>query len=446
MIILFLFGKVHDYSLCCSSSAGDENDDTILSSIAVHTCDIPVFKAATPLSTRSGPSCRATLFNPNGDVLFTASNSGSIAALDVNRASYHRTSDDSILWKVNQASPYGIHTLHHIHPPHIGECIVTGDEEGVVRVWDVRACANASSTQSSAMAFQNCMSLPSGCISSYHEHTDIISSFQTDASCNTLLTASSDGVLSVIDLRKSGGDGNQAVIKSGPESMMEPMKLHPDTHQGPFRILRKSDAQDDELLSMCVMKNGKKVVCGTQQGVLNFWSWGTWGDISDRFPGHPQSIDALLKIDEDTLLSGSSDGVIRILQVQPDRLLGVLGDHEGFPVEKLKFGTGNKVIGSMSHDCYIRLWDASIFDDDDNDDDGEDDEEDVDTGGKDQDMQEVAPKDRKAASESDSNEDDWEDVDSDDSMDSDSDSSGSSSGGKVKRKFKSENEEFFSDL
>jgi WD40 repeat protein len=432
--------------LCCSSSAGEEQDDTILSSIAVHTCDIPVFKAATPLSTRAGPSCRATIFNPTGDVLYTASNGGSIAALDVNRASHYSTSDYSILWKINQASPYGIHSLYHIHPPHIGECIVTGDDEGVIRIWDVRACANASSSNSSAMAFQNCMSLPSGCISSFHEHSDIISTFQTDASCNTLLAASSDGVLSVIDLRKSGGDGNKAVIKSKPETEVEPMKLHPDTRQGPFRILRKSDAQDDELLSMCLMKNGKKVVCGTQQGVLNFWSWGTWGDISDRFPGHPQSIDALLKIDEDTLLSGSSDGVIRILQVQPDRLLGVLGDHEGFPVEKLNFGAGKKVIGSMSHDCYIRLWDASIFYDDDDGDDEEEEEEEEEEEGNDQDMQDVGKsKNLEAASEADSNEDDWEDVDSDDSMDSDSDSS-DSSGGKVKRKFKSENEEFFSDL
>eukprot|EP00557_Chaetoceros_sp_GSL56_P005819 CAMPEP_0176504950 /NCGR_PEP_ID=MMETSP0200_2-20121128/16227_1 /TAXON_ID=947934 /ORGANISM="Chaetoceros sp., Strain GSL56" /LENGTH=299 /DNA_ID=CAMNT_0017904457 /DNA_START=639 /DNA_END=1540 /DNA_ORIENTATION=- len=275
---------------------------------AVQICDIPVFKATTPLSTRAGPSCRATIFNPTGDVLFTASNGGSIAALDVNRASHYTTSDDSILWKINQASPYGIHALYHMHPPHIGECIVTGDDEGVVRIWDVRSCANSTSSasKSSAMAFQDCMSLPSGCISSFHENSDLISSFQTDTSCNTLLVSSSDGVLTVIDLRKSGGDGHHAAIQSRPQSMMEPMKLHPDTRQGPFRLFRKSDAQDDELLSMCLMKNGKKVVCGTQQGVLNFWSWGTWGDISDRFPGHPQSIDALLKIDEDTLLSGST--------------------------------------------------------------------------------------------------------------------------------------------
>lgn len=34
--------------------------------------------------------------------------------------------------------------------------------------------------------------------------------------------------------------------------------------------------------------------------------WGKWGDSSDRCMGHPESVDALLKVDEDTLCTGSS--------------------------------------------------------------------------------------------------------------------------------------------
>jgi hypothetical protein len=60
-----------------------------------------------------------------------------------------------------------------------------------------------------------------------------------------------------------------------------------------------------------LFQRGKKVVCGSQEGVLNIFSWGLFGDVTDRFPGHPNSVDALLKIDEDTLLTGSSDGLIR---------------------------------------------------------------------------------------------------------------------------------------
>lgn len=437
---------VHDYSRITPSEAAsitDEDYDTILSSIPVHEIDAPKFKSKT------SPSCRALVFSPSGDTLYTASNGGSLAAINVDRASNHKTSDNAVLWKIDKASPNGISAIYHMHPKSVGECIVTGDDEGVIRIWDVRKCGNGSSnaankseskkSASKKSAFDNLMALPSGCVSSFHEHSDFISSFQVDAECNTLLAASSDGVLTIIDLRKGGGNGKQAVVKKDASMKIEPVQIDPKTVQGPFRLHRKSDNQEDELLSMCLMKHGKKLVVGTQQGVLNFWSWGTWGDISDRFPGHPQSIDALLKIDEDTLLSGSSDGVVRVLQVQPDQLLGVLGDHDGFPIEKLQLSMGNKVVGSLSHDCNIRMWDASIFYGDDDDDDDE--------GMENMDSEAIANSVAGAVAKggNGNSEDEWEDVDSDDSMDGSDSDSDMKKGGK-KPKFKTENDEFFSDF
>merc|ERR1711865_687793 len=118
---------------------------------------------------------------------------------------------------------------------------------------------------------------------------------------------------------------------------------------------------------------------------------GTWGDISDRFPGYPTSVDALLKIDESTVLTGSSDGLIRVVQIHPDKFLGILNEnaddradfgsdlgsasndqghsynhgHGGYPIEKLEYNSNKEIIGSVSHDNYIRLWDARILKDDD---------------------------------------------------------------------------------
>lgn len=42
-------------------------------------------------------------------------------------------------------------------------------------------------------------------------------------------------------------------------------------------------------------------------------------------------MDALLAYDDDTFLTGSSDGIIRILTLQPNNMLGVLGEHGGAP-------------------------------------------------------------------------------------------------------------------
>lgn len=55
------------------------------------------------------------------------------------------------------------------------------------------------------------------------------------------------------------------------------------------------------------------MVCGTGDGILNLFSWGEWGDISDRFPGHPLSIDSCVAVSENVVCTGSMDGIIRYM-------------------------------------------------------------------------------------------------------------------------------------
>ena len=73
------------------------------------------------------------------------------------------------------------------------------------------------------------------------------------------------------------------------------------------------------------MKRGRKVVCGSQEGVLDIFDYSDIEDISDRFPGHPSSVDALLALDDDIVMTGSSDGVIRIISILPNKMLGARG-------------------------------------------------------------------------------------------------------------------------
>jgi len=433
----------------------DDEDDTILSSIPLHCTETPKNRRIhTPSKSKSssstGPtsSCTSTLFDTsqthNGSKLYTAGNSGSLCCIDTQRASDYTTSDDCILWKIDDASPHGISTLYQLNDrASTGPLVVTGDEEGVIRLWDSsRLCTNAASK--TAGAFDNLLEseVPQGCVATFKEHSDYISGFEMDDNGTTLLATSADGTLSIFDIRMSGGTGTKAT--TGSTSSSHNNQHHFKKKAPLIKFTRKSDDQDDELLSICKMKNGKKVICGTQDGTLAIWSWGTWGDISDRFPGHPQSIDAMLKVDESTILTGSGDGLVRALQIHPNQLLGVLGDHGGFPVEKLLFSAGRKVVGSLSHDTKIRLWDASILHEGADDDDME--------GG--MDMEEDAKVSNAAAASSavarrnttvDSG-DDWDDDDSsDESMDSDSDDGGGASN-KKGRVFKSENDKFFEDL
>lgn len=121
------------------------------------------------------------------------------------------------------------------------------------------------------------------------------------------------------------------------------------------------------------MKNGKKVVCGSQSGVLAIWSWGYWNDCSDRFPGHPESVDAIVKWDEDAVITGCSDGALRVINILPNKLLGVVGEHAGdLPVERLALSADKQLLASMSHDNCIKLWDMMILQDDSDADEDED--------------------------------------------------------------------------
>lgn len=76
-------------------------------------------------------------------------------------------------------------------------------------------------------------------------------------------------------------------------------------------VVAMSDHMEDELLSVTLVKNGQKALVGSQEGILSLWTWGDWGDYKDRIVGHPNSIDSICKLDEDTVCTASGDGLIR---------------------------------------------------------------------------------------------------------------------------------------
>lgn len=431
-----------------------------------------------------GPSCRDVLFsgsceyrdNPNassdsshtsssaGEHLFTVCNGGSLRCLDTSRiCSLDPTQHDcSILWSVPDAHRVPICKLYQLptYSP-AGSLVVTGDDVGAVRLWDVRICGgdkNNNNSNSRGKAernnpFDDLMKPPRGCVMQWKVNHDYITDFACNKDGTQLLATSADCTLSVFDVRFIHR-------KHTPRSVILPEVDFNNPHHQQQRPKQntwensgyvQSADQEDELLNLCFIKNYTKVLCTSQQGILSLFSYGIWDDISDRFPGHPQSVDALLKIDEDTVLTGSSDGLVRAVQLLPNALLGVLGSHEGFPVEALGWSAGRKMVGSLSHDEYIRLWDGSFLNDD-------DDEGDCNSIDEEMDASPVKNECAKASStKNDDDSDEWEDLDDED-VDNDEemgDSNGSDSedsdegDGKPKKRpnmFKTANEEFFQDL
>jgi WD40 repeat protein len=146
----------------------------------------------------------------------------------------------------------------------------------------------------------------------------------------------------------------------------------------------QSEEQESELTCVEWMRGGSKAVMGTDDGVLLLFSKDRWLDCSDRFIGHQGSVDCMLKLDEYQMLTGGSDGAIRLVSVLPNKILGVIGETGALPVEGLYRGEGwaggpDSVIASFSLDKTVRFWDPSCIDDinargaSDSDDDSDDD-------------------------------------------------------------------------
>ncbi|KAL6584823.1 hypothetical protein OROMI_004112 [Orobanche minor] len=106
--------------------------------------------------------------------------------------------------------------------------------------------------------------------------------------------------------------------------------------------------------------NGRKVVCGTQNGTLLLYSWGFFEDCSDRFVDlSPNPVNALLKLDEDRIITGTENGLISFVGILPNRFIQPIAQHSkyGYPVERLAFSHDKNFIGSISHDQILKLWD-----------------------------------------------------------------------------------------
>jgi WD40 repeat protein len=450
----------------------DDEQDTIVSSTAVHTQILP--SKRTEDGTKKA-SCRAVHFSLDGQTLYTGGSAGDLVGLDAARlitfSAENKKKNSSMQWRVPLAAvgKTGIQVVHEFkQPTPEGETssntplqphlLVTGDEGGGVRIWDTRLVSktyNNSGNINSSSSTANATKKPTGCVQSWKVHDDYVSGLENSADGNTLLSSSADCTMAVFDLR-----------------MASSQQHNKDA------AVRQSDDLEDELLSIQIMKHGRKVVCGTGQGVLSLFSWGTWGDVSDRFPGHPASIDALLKVDEDTLLTGSSDGMIRVVQIQPDKLIGVLNggdDHDGgFPIEKLAFNANRDFVGSVTHDNFIRIWDARILKEGDDDDDDEEKEVGdfrvLDATAMAVETSSAARPRNSNNNNNDNSDDEWDDMDEDDeemqdnnddddvgndndSDDSDSDDSDNDRrpkrGGKNEnrqKRFQSDNDKFFQDL
>ncbi|KAG5123831.1 hypothetical protein JHK82_030568 [Glycine max] len=144
-------------------------------------------------------------------------------------------------------------------------------------------------------------------------------------------------------------------------------------NDGCIKAQARSEFSEDELLSVVLMKNGRKVVCGSQTGIILLYSWGCFKDCSDQFTDlSSNSIDAMLKLNEDRIITGSENRIINLVGILPNRVIQPIAEHSdlnsfcSFPVLSINsiltygffglvaFSHDRKFLGSIAYDQMLK--------------------------------------------------------------------------------------------
>eukprot|EP00967_Tisochrysis_lutea_P134604 scaffold237897_cov30-Tisochrysis_lutea.AAC.1 len=245
-------------------------------------------------------ACRSVRFDPAGTHLLSCSSDCSVQRRDIE--------SNQPVWRMRRAHDSSINVCVPLGPHGVG----TGDDDGIVHVWDVRQ---------------------KGRIMRFVEHADLVNDLHFSLDKLQLACCSSDGHLSVYDLRKG-------------------------------RLEARSDELEEELLCLATMKGGKKLLAGTDSGVIGVFTWGDFGDFSDRMTpkliGCADAVQTIAPLDDHVMLVASADGVLRAIALHPSRQLGQVGCHPE-PLEKLAVDSEAAIAATSAHDGVIRLWDVRGF-------------------------------------------------------------------------------------
>ncbi|XP_066445340.1 WD repeat-containing protein 55-like [Eleutherodactylus coqui] len=106
-----------------------------------------------------------------------------------------------------------------------------------------------------------------------------------------------------------------------------------------------------------IHERGKKVSCGSSEGTIYLFNG--FGATSDHFTVKAESIGCMIPINDNIVCTGSVDGIIRAVNILPNRVIGTVGQHPGEPIEQLAKSRDGRFLASCAHDQKVKFWDVS---------------------------------------------------------------------------------------
>jgi len=242
---------------------------------------------------------RSLEFDPTGSTIFSGGEDKSFQIID--------TETFKTVLKISDAHDAALYKIKPINE----NLLVTGDEDGTVKLWDKRQSSNMTKS-----VMEDSESLDDAVTDFFHKNQDP----------NYLVASSAEGVIQGYNLA-----GKKADVQS--------------------------EVYEGEMNAMAVVHRDSKLIVGSGNGRLYMFNWREFGHWSDQFPGHPNAINSIVAVTDNVVITACEDGVIRAVHLYPHRFVGTVGHHEkGFGVEKLDVSHDGSLIASISHDECVKFW------------------------------------------------------------------------------------------
>uniref|UniRef100_A0A6P7H0G3 WD repeat-containing protein 55 homolog n=1 Tax=Diabrotica virgifera virgifera TaxID=50390 RepID=A0A6P7H0G3_DIAVI len=245
-------------------------------------------------------ACRDIEFSCDGKLLFSTSKDKSIMITDVSSGQLVKFYENS-----HDVPVYCLTVIDE-------NLFATGDDDGMIKLWDMREKSDKQ-------------------IYKTKKNEDYISDMVTNDAKNYLVCSSGDGSIISIDLQNR--------------------KIH-----------MQSEEYEEELTCLGTFRTETKLVSGSSKGKLFVYNWEEFGLHSDIFPGPKTSINSLVPITENIVVTACEDGNLRATHLFPHRHLGIVGQHD-LSIENVDICNTGQFIASSSHNNDIKFWNIQYFED-----------------------------------------------------------------------------------
>ena len=230
-----------------------------------------------------------------------------------------------------------------------GKRIISGSQDGTVKVWDADTGAELKSLQHGSTVWSVAFNQLTGRLVSGGDEVKVWD-MNTGAELITI-PGPKRGIVSCVAFSPDG----RFVFSGGGDTTFTAREVTTGAQAMTFK------GHTDGVCSMAVSPDGTRIVSGGADNMIRVWNT-TTGDELMMLEGHRHMIISLaFSPDGKRIVSGSMDNTMRLWDASTGAELMIARGH-GRPVDSVAFSPDGSRVASGSRDTMIKIWDVATGD------------------------------------------------------------------------------------